>query len=664
MNDLSDDMPERLSLSSTRVGDALLRVSSYSPAKHEYLKVASAILGPTFQIPIAADGGVLSETYANLPDSKIADLMSCCNGIAQCERKAGTKEEALLWLEEVELLYLNARLSRQPKLYDWTPWFPDNVNISIQFARARALAANIFLDIFNTGVVLHRRWRGNKLIPASHKLVVPEITRTIMAGLALRGLFHFRHPDPMIDQRIRDPSLQVLGSWRKLKVKKVGGPGRRMNFSGFIWDGHLYIAGGRQDSLGPFHRDLFSLDLTTLDGWRTLPDYPQVMSRTNAFVGWNIIPCTEHEKAYLFTGRPVIDFFNLTTKTWGSIMTKFVRSEPGDTQAGIAAWPYPGNQLTDSTQQIIGEKLYVFGGTHANTTIGCNLFTVLDLRTKEWRRLSGTTMPPKDADVSIPGPRKTPNSWHDHAGNKFYLIFGESERMGASLNGELHGRECGYAFEDFWSWDIAAGKWTRERMVGNVPCPRSDAGCVYNPVLNKTIVWGGYNPELPTDFASNNTSFSFTYFAETFMYDGPRAEDVSSNSSRRKWTQVLTQGFPTYRTQSQLLVDPQSGKTYLFGGFANKDYVPDPKTAFTQSLGDLWELRIDLPGGHFEGVDIKDEKRTAQLGPWQRCFRCGDAGYWKKCGGSCCGRAFFCDTDCLKAGWKEHKAAHGCRKVG
>ncbi|KAF8804273.1 hypothetical protein BYT27DRAFT_6702741, partial [Phlegmacium glaucopus] len=75
------------------------------------------------------------------------------------------------------------------------------------------------------------------------------------------------------------------------------------------------------------------------------------------------------------------------------------------------------------------------------------------------------------------------------------------------------------------------------------------------------------------------------------------------------------------------------------------------------------ELRIDLPGGHFEGVNIKDEERTAQLGPWQRCFTCGSAGQWQKCGGSCRGRAFFCDIECLKEGWREHRTAHQCRKL-
>ena len=211
------------------------------------------------------------------------------------------------------------------------------------------------------------------------------------------------------------------------------------------------------------------------------PEFPHPMSRTGAWLGWNILVHPTHKKAYLFTGRQSLDFFDLTTRKWGFVSTKFVHGGVADTRAGIStsAWPYPGSNLTDSTQQIVGEQLFVFGGTHGTTNVGCNLFMVLDLRTKEWRRLSGTVMAPKNAYNTCPGPRKTPNSWVDNTQKKFYLLGGECDRMGAVLKGELHGGDHGHAFDDFWSWDIASGKWTRERMVGNVPAPRSETACVF-----------------------------------------------------------------------------------------------------------------------------------------------------------------------------------------
>lgn len=173
------------------------------------------------------------------------------------------------------------------------------------------------------------------------------------------------------------------------------------------------------------------------------------MSSTSAFLGWHIIPNLAHEKAYLFTGRPTIDFFDFKTRTWGSFLTKFTRNDPADKDAGIKAWPYPGNILTDSTHQLVGNKLYVFGGTHRTTNIGCNLFMVLDLQTREWRRLSGTVLPEADTDYLSPGPRKTPSSWTDKSGKKIYLVFGECDRMGAKMKGQLHGDDCGHPFDDF-----------------------------------------------------------------------------------------------------------------------------------------------------------------------------------------------------------------------
>lgn len=368
-----------------------------------------------------------------------------------------------------------------------------------------------------------------------------------------------------------------------------------------------------------------------------------------------MVVCSEQKRAYLFTGRREIDYFDLTTQTWGMMTTKFVHGE-SDTKAGIKHWPYPKGQLTDSSQQIVNEKLYVFGGTHGDTNIGCNLFLVLDLKTRHWKHLSGYVMPPRHSDSTCPGPRKTPNTWVDNASDRFYLLNGECDRMGASLSGEMHGGDCGHPYDDFWSWNIKQGGWRRERMVGNTPCPRSEAACVYvrrafmpswnltlifwpqNPKLNKTVVWGGYHPDQPTEVVDTAISFSFSYFADTFIYDGPPTS-TSTPTTRRSWKQVLTKGFPTYRAQSQLLVDPQTGRTYLFGGFTNNDYIPSRKTVVSRSFGDVWELRVDMPGGHFEGVDVEDEGRTAQMGPWQRCFACGSAGPWRKCGGRCYFRA-------------------------
>jgi len=145
---------------------------------------------------------------------------------------------------------------------------------------------------------------------------------------------------------------------------------------------------------------------------------------------------------------------------------------------------------------------------------------------------------------------------------------------------------------------------------------------------------------------ADDTMFDFSYFTDTFMYippdpapppiSTPLRNPTQTDVGAPKWKQILTRGFPTYRCQIQLLTDPDTGKMYLFGGFTtrNNNYVPSRGKYITKSFGDVWELRIDEPGGDFEGVDVEEETRTAKAGPWQRCFACGDAEpSWKKCGG-------------------------------
>jgi hypothetical protein len=100
------------------------------------------------------------------------------------------------------------------------------------------------------------------------------------------------------------------------------------------------------------------------------------------------------------------------------------------------------------------------------------------------------------------------------------------------------------------------------------------------------------------------------------------------------WKHVLTRGFPTYRAQAHLVADPATGRTFLFGGYANSEYVPSRSEEESRSFADLWELRLNVPGGHFAEVDVENEARTARVGPWQRCFTCGSSGPWKKCGGA------------------------------
>lgn len=236
------------------------------------------------------------------------------------------------------------------------------------------------------------------------------------------------------------------------------------------WPGRVYIAGGVKcfDLLsGPYYRDMWCFDLQKLDGWRELPSYPIPQTTTGLFLGWSM--AVHNDKAYIFNGRPQLDFFDLVNEKWGSVKTRM--------KAGEGEWPYDGNQLTDYGMHSINGKLFVFGGNHERAHLGCNILMMLDLETLQWERLSGTSQP--TADYSCPGPRRHHISWVDKKQDRVYIMYGVADRPGAKVAQEPHAASEAYAFEDMWSWSIEGKKWRRERIIGNPPSPRSEMAHVY-----------------------------------------------------------------------------------------------------------------------------------------------------------------------------------------
>lgn len=215
---------------------------------------------------------------------------------------------------------------------------------------------------------------------------------------------------------------------------------------------------------------MWCLDLNKLDGWKQLPSCPIPYESVAMLIGLQM--SVHEDKAYLFTGHPQVDFFDLKTKEWGSIATSFMRDNG---RAGSASWPYPGKSLTDYAMHMVDGRMYIFGGSHANASLGCNLFVMLDLQTKQWKKLSGTLLPAPD--YSCPGPRTWPATWIRE--DKMYLMYGVADRLGAQMNNQPHGGDDAFGYSDFWSWSFTDNQWRREIVRGNPPCPRAEAGCTY-----------------------------------------------------------------------------------------------------------------------------------------------------------------------------------------
>ncbi|KAJ6579160.1 hypothetical protein DFH09DRAFT_1260524 [Mycena vulgaris] len=649
--DASEFLQKRLTDSGTRyiqstlirdAADKLFKEEQYKDACVNYVKAAATLLGRD----LPTNGPFNLAEYAGLKASwEMADMMGCLNGAAESLAKLRQYKQALWLAAEVEVIVRNVQIesTRASPSYDWFDFSIQFPEYYLQRLRARVVAEKIFRVLGNTGTANERRWHATTLIP---KEMETSEMRRIHPIIQQDPVYKLRHPDPklVVTLAVVDPALQVLGSWQKVALKKSGGITSRMGFSSFVFEGQLYVLGGEKFLTGPWYRDFWCIDLTALDEWRSLPAYPVSKSLTGNLVGYSMV--VDGECAYLFTGRPEVDVFNLRAQKWSVLRTTF-----------DGKWPYPDNDITDYAMQSVSGTLYVFGGSHKLSPVGCDLLMALDLAARRWTRLSGTAQA-KTATYSGPGPRRLASSWVGKDRNTLFVLYGMADRGAAGIAKQMHGAVNSYAQDDLWGWDIRARAWERKRLLGNIPSPRSEMACTYNAALDKVIVFGGYCPTSPSQFVKHSV-FMFSYYGDTFMLG---TDPGSAHTFPAAWKHVLTRGFPTYRAQTHLVSDPSTGRTFLFGGYVNSEYVPSRSEEASRSFGDLWELRINVPGGHFETVDVEDEARTARLGPWQRCFTCGSAGPWKKCGGACNGQAFFCDARCLRDGWKEHKLKHKCRK--
>ena len=166
-----------------------------------------------------------------------------------------------------------------------------------------------------------------------------------------------------------------------------------------------------------------------------------------------------------------------------------------------------------------GGSAYLFGGraggalhaggvlwtsaAAASREVWLNDVWQLDLRTREWRLLHGGGGDHR----SVPPGRCAHHAWL--VGPQALYVFGGDAVTG--VDDDQWGDAVQY-FNDVWRFDLAACSWTRVRVPGDVPSPRSGhVGVVHKGALH---VHGGELPMTPTYMARYSSSMFALHFPD------------------------------------------------------------------------------------------------------------------------------------------------------
>ena len=209
------------------------------------------------------------------------------------------------------------------------------------------------------------------------------------------------------------------------------------------------------------------INLAKLDKWQRLEDVPPSLGNHHINYGFAV---TSDDKAFYFTGAMWVHYYDLRRQRWEGLIT--------DPSASSIDWPFL--DIDQFSIQCVNDRIYIFGGCHSQAVLGSNFMLEFDPKAKRWAKLSGEYIP-QTPDGTQPGPRHSACSWVSKDKKKIYLLYGDANRMAAQMANQV-GADRNmrtWSYHDFWSWDISTKKWTREKLVGNVPCPRSEMACVY-----------------------------------------------------------------------------------------------------------------------------------------------------------------------------------------
>jgi N-acetylneuraminic acid mutarotase len=246
----------------------------------------------------------------------------------------------------------------------------------------------------------------------------------------------------------------------------------------------------------------------------------------------------------LFGGRDADDYvdtwaFDPQTESWALL-------NPG----GRRPWARHGHAMVYEPTR---GKIILFGGTSmASYFAGLNDTWLYDPAANTWTMLTPAG--------EVPQARSAHSMSYDPVGKKVILFGGTVQS---------------HCLGDTWAYDPAANVWTQLTPLGGVPSPRCGASLVFDPGLNKFLLFGG------RDSADLSDLWTFDPVANAWARLSPVGET------------------PGARSFAGMVYDPGTRRTILFGGNAQGNGYLDDTWAYDSAANAWTKSDGDAPPGRF-----------------------------------------------------------------
>ncbi|ORY39306.1 galactose oxidase [Rhizoclosmatium globosum] len=272
---------------------------------------------------------------------------------------------------------------------------------------------------------------------------------------------------------------------------------------------------------------------------------------------------------------------------------------------------YPGQlraEISGHSAQVYKNEMIIFGGDLPDCGGNSNFTRIFNFETNKWSTITGKKLVPT---------RHEHMSWISDS--KMYIFGGFGQLVDPYDGSALIWEETK---SEVYAFDLEKKEWLPQPVDVQGPlAPRSQsqAACLAGKAV---YLFGGIA--------------TTEYDLVTYYESGIRFSITDSGVSATGLTTSETV-CPDARAGSTLTLDPENRRAILIGGYNAKRLCV---------FGDVWELSVtkrskNEPDG---GISI--------------CAFCGKENILRKCSG--CKAVGYCNAECQKSGWKEHKK--DCKK--